>query len=594
MAEQINYPLALTVSVDWILVAANPENPYAWVKAFVDSLKFALSLIPPGRPKLEATYDEAVIFSDFGSPTLHLLGLGAGQCLSKGIALSDPEAGPWFGPYFAAAVRVEEIIRWHNISAELGALEAQTLTACMHEAGNPPVPANGAIRAVEAAWQAFQAEVHPANDPSRLLFHQLANQANAYPQAGLEIGISSQWLAQNQTPGGPPPPQTPPPPTGDKGSPGHLPNFIIQQLGSILQHEPPGRPIYYQGQFTGSYAASWWDPSNAQLAKVWPGFQLGTLASTPPGPSTINIGLDNGQTVHGQVILRVQFEGGPYPTAHAEFYVDGQLIGTEPAETTNRDRPVTVILYWLTTIVIDGLHTLNVRWVGHLGTVHAQKSTTVNVKNKPEAPPPPPPPPPPPTCPSGYAWNPKTEKCEPIPPIPIPIPWDIWFPPCEEQQKCEDLSAEAIALMQGLANIAAALNQIFRGQNSDTLDPCCHQLIVVITSITTQLHGLLLHFDNAPSINNLLAPLGSIARALADIFKVLETGSGDLQPVVDAIDRLTKATDDCLCKELTRVADALEPGLEDFSDLDAKNKAIQKFLLEQNMTPPELAQIMSG
>src|SRR5271167_877694 len=73
-----------------------------------------------GRPTMEATYDEAKTFITRASPSLKMLGVGAARCLNDGIPLSSPSAGPIFGPYFSAAVTIENAIRWGSQTTSVG------------------------------------------------------------------------------------------------------------------------------------------------------------------------------------------------------------------------------------------------------------------------------------------------------------------------------------------------------------------------------------------------------------------------------------------------------------------------------------------
>ena len=106
-----------------------------------------------GRPKMQATYDEAVIFMRRRSPALRLLGIGAGYLLERGIPISSPTAGPWFGPYYQAALVVENAIRWGvlGLNASVQRVDNLTLTAAMHEAGNPG-SGSATMNAIDAAW----------------------------------------------------------------------------------------------------------------------------------------------------------------------------------------------------------------------------------------------------------------------------------------------------------------------------------------------------------------------------------------------------------------------------------------------------------
>ena len=117
-----------------------------------------------GRPKMQATYDEAVIFMRRRSPALRLLGIGAGYLLERGIPISSPTAGPWFGPYYQAALVVENAIRWgvsglnaksrrwqRNHERDCVQRVDKTLTAAMHEAGNPG-SGSATMNAIDAAW----------------------------------------------------------------------------------------------------------------------------------------------------------------------------------------------------------------------------------------------------------------------------------------------------------------------------------------------------------------------------------------------------------------------------------------------------------
>jgi hypothetical protein len=78
------------------------------------------------------------------------------------------------------------------------------------------------------------------------------------------------------------PPAAPGSPRGSV--PGVLPQQYRSQLGAIVKLTPPGRPLIFEGQPTGLYAATWYQPAQAELAATFPGLTLGQEVSTPPPP----------------------------------------------------------------------------------------------------------------------------------------------------------------------------------------------------------------------------------------------------------------------------------------------------------------------
>lgn len=504
-----------------------------------------------GRPKMTATIDEARVLKGYSSPVLQTLAVGAAKLVNAGIPVSSPDAGPLFGQFFVAAQKIENAIRFGNQSAGSIDLTNATLTNVLHESGNPGVAGTQTLQATQNAWDRFHVGQAIPGSAAYTAVKALANQGGSDPASTLSRSWAQTYISHNpgQFPE-PPPPPPPPPPPGGGGPPGVIPQAYAQALGSVIQNGPPGREIYYRGQPTGKYAVSWYDPPPGLLNSVFPGLSLGQLVQTTPhgGVPTIHLGEQISQVLHDTVVLTAQLHGGPYPQAHVEWRVDGQLDHEDIAETTTGYLDVTVGWQWNTKTVPNGNHNLNLRWVGHLGTIHEQISETVRVQNA--------------TsdgggnggqhqhqCPPGYGWNPKTERCEPIPPPPIPLPWDVWFKPCEEVPNCQNLGSEALAVVQSIANVAAALNQIFRGQQSATMDPCCHSILIALTDINNQIVQLVNRFPAGHDVTRLIQPLDNIVNGLHSLAATVEklksggTEVCDLKPVVEQLKKANEQRD---------------------------------------------------
>lgn len=155
-----------------------------------------------GRPTMQATIDQAQTLKGYQSPVLQLLATGAAILASNNIPISSPEAAPIFGQFFAAAVYLENAIRWRSQSANVGQLDALTLKQALTEAGNPGVAGNATLTAIESAWSAYS-----TNDPTYAAMQVIANWT--YTDAGhaLAEGVAKKFLAQNP-PGAAAPPAT--------------------------------------------------------------------------------------------------------------------------------------------------------------------------------------------------------------------------------------------------------------------------------------------------------------------------------------------------------------------------------------------------
>lgn len=570
-----------------------------------------------GRPTLEATADEAKIFKRYSSPVTQLLAMGNAQLLRRGIPVSSPSAAHIFGPFFGAAQRLENATRFGNQDRGSTELTNATITQAMYEAGNPGKAGTATLEALQAAYNVFVAGRPIPGDSAYSALKALAEQTLGDAASELSRGWANRYIHSHPSqfpspaphPGTPPPPQPPPPPAPPaKPTPGVIPQKYAQQLGSIIQHGPPGRPIYIENVSTGKWAAQWYDPTPANLEQTFPGLTLGPLQTVPsgPAPAVITFGQHTGEVVHGVITLQATFQGGPYPTAHANWLLDNRQIAETPAETTHPQQPVTVRHQWDSRSTDNGDHQLGVQWRGERNLLHGEHTITLRVQNgkpgngggphpppPPPHKPPPPPPPPPPKCPEGYRWNPQTEKCEPLPPPPPQLPWDQWFDICREVPNCQNLSQEALAVTQSIANVAGALNQIFRSQQTETLDPCCHQLIVVLASINTSIATLAAAVHAAPTVTALVSPLDAIARAVETIVSELAhagppAGGADGAATKEAVKAL-----DCICKELTRIADETTAPFTGFDELITHAKARQKWKADNDMTPADLRQIMT-
>jgi len=597
---------ALETALTAALEVAEGKIPWVAIGNFIfEEIMHAIGVPTPmealmgafvGRPTLAATVSEAQVFRQYSSPVAKTLAMGATQLLNANIPISSPDAGPIFGRFFVAAQHIENAIRFGDETPAHVNLTNETLSAAMHEAGNYPGAGTATLQTLQDVWTRLIAGQPTPGPSAYTAIKALADNQEGDPAHWISKAWAQAYINRfpYQFPTTPPPKPPPPPPT--RGTPGMLPAAYRQQLGQIVQNEPPGRPIYYLGQNTGDYAAPWYQPTPANLASTFPGLTLGQLVTktpTPSTPATITFNQPFDQTVKGIITLQVTLEGGPYPSAHAEFRLGGKVIGDQPAETTTPTEKITVRQDLDTRHYPDGAWTITVLWIGHLGTVHDSQSTVINIENA-SPPPPPPPPPPPKTCPPGFAWNPQTEQCEPLPPPPIPLPWDIWFDVCREKPDCTALSNDAAALVQSIANVALAVGQFIPSLRQETVDPCCQAVVSAITAINHQLAALTKDIAGKKDVNAIAPVLWSIANSLGGIRTAAGNENNHLVQIAEALDRLNVEIKEC-CKAGPAIE--LDKLLHEFQMLN-HNLDVPKPIIDQLVTlgimPDEMGQLATG
>lgn len=511
-----------------------------------------------GRPTLEATIDEARIFNQYASPVLKFLAIGAAHLVHQDIPISSDEAGPIFGKFFAAAVDLENIIRWHERTPHLASLDAQTLSVAMTEAGNPRTAGTATLQAIEAAWQTFEGLEHPADSPARNLIEQMYQQTTSTPQAELEKGWAGSWLNAHpvqtiSSTGG----TTPPP----GSTPGHLPPSYSQQLGNVVEPGPYGRPIYFDGQPTGKYAVSWYNPAPSQLAKTFPGLTLGQLhpPPTPPAPGApakppgapppaqaphqgLTIGVQFGQVLTDTVSIPVhesQFDTENYPHATLVWFLDNQQMGTGEHLPLNTRQHA------------NGEHHLKVILRGQRGEIHDQSTTSITIRNQHEPPPPqkgPTPPPPPPR---------PIANGDGTPPPPIP--------PIEGQEA--------------------------------TLATCCYELLLMLFQLVMQTWFIGKHQPaEAAALTAIAGELAIGSTAAHGIVEALTTIAGKLPPstdyaalvdgvkcICDAIKGFAPGSTDGIAEQLKRIADEQQAhDAEDIASPELLDTLVAQGLLDED------------
>jgi hypothetical protein len=179
-----------------------------------DPLSEFISLFS-GRPTLQATLDVASIYDGYTSPTLKMLALGAAASLNAGLPLSQSSGDPIFGPYFEAALRIEQAIRWSAIDGSTQAVESATLASVLNEASNPGTVGTATLQAVESAFQAFSAGNWPGGSNPTAIITQLADTTYTDQASLLAQGWAQSWLGEKPvkpaaTPATPPAPAQPP------------------------------------------------------------------------------------------------------------------------------------------------------------------------------------------------------------------------------------------------------------------------------------------------------------------------------------------------------------------------------------------------
>lgn len=175
-----------------------------------------------------ATADIAGAGSNYSDPIIKLLSAGAANLPSgTPISASDGSASS-FGPYFDAARRAEDLIRWGSggtTDKNAQALDATTLKNALTEMGNPGKAGTGTLTGIQDAWNKF-IQNNPEGSPGWNQLLQLQNQ-----MSGPEKAIFEQFFKGGGGDGGPgQPPGSPPgvPP----GSPPNLPGLSFNPISA--------------------------------------------------------------------------------------------------------------------------------------------------------------------------------------------------------------------------------------------------------------------------------------------------------------------------------------------------------------------------
>jgi hypothetical protein len=111
-----------------------------------------------------ATSDIASGAGAYSDPVISLLGEGA-TALGGNTPVSSPSAGPTYGPYFDAARKWEDLLRWGPgglTDPKAEALDATTLKNAMTELGNPGT-GTGTLQALQQAFQSGSKYLTPDN-----------------------------------------------------------------------------------------------------------------------------------------------------------------------------------------------------------------------------------------------------------------------------------------------------------------------------------------------------------------------------------------------------------------------------------------------
>ncbi|HKD78800.1 MAG TPA: hypothetical protein VKH81_03855 [Candidatus Angelobacter sp.] len=436
-----------------------------------------------GRPKMEATYDEAKAFMARRSPALRMLGVGASKALHAGIPLSSPEVGPIFGPYYQAALVIENALRWGSQNQSVTNVDNATLTAAMHEAGNPGEAGTATMDAMDRAWEVAGEDVNKVNSLRAL---------QIWTGAGLAADLIRAFGQQYNTKFNPGPVGTP------TGQPTLPPPPVIPAPQPTPPPPPPSMP-----------------------------------APLVTGQIFIDLPFDAG--LHGDHEFTTQVQGGPFPTAHLDIKLDGQEIQRLPAGTHDGHTPIHVTTTLHTQQYKDGPHRLHIQWTGERGLVHAEITTLIQFANHgSEAPPPPPKP--------------------PLPPPPA-IPWEDWFKVCAEVPNCEHLSDEGLAVVQSISNVAFVLNHLFQAQSNVQEDPCCQQLIAILTQVNNSVAALG-HFMPTP-LN--LTPIVEQLKCICDQITNVAVDIKVEKPDLDALIAELHQDNHLLLEELEKTRETLIP-----------------------------------
>jgi hypothetical protein len=582
-----------------------------------------------GRPQMQATYDQAILLVKRGSPVLRLLGEGAGLCLQHGIPVSSPDAGPLMGPYFFAAVIIENCIRWGAQSSIYTKLDDATLTNCLHEAGNPGIAGSATLDAVDAAWyRLFQFAQGIA------CIRELINWPLGGPGDDLIRHFGEEFNRRHPlpppptpTPPPPPPPTTPPPPATSthniviNNPPGEV--FTGTGLFSATVKGGPNPTAHVGWTIDGVHAAgptpagtqdsvtpltitaqwsslqtpngdhllgaNWWTTLGVLIVNADPvHITVANGVSPPPPPPpppppggvSCNISLSSGQVLSGTVPITATLQGGPYPNAGLQWLIDGSVKSFVAAPTTSATVPLTVTVPLDTTQLSNGNHTISINWVGSAGEVHCSSSVPVVIDNG--LPPPPPPP--------------------IIIPQPQPGPTPDEFRNC-----CDELMNMLAQIANAIGAIVPALIRAFQpgGTTPPPTEPdyssILRQLLNYLLSLATTLSGIL------GWLNQITATLAGEAVSLQNLSAMPQIVT-TLTAIQQAILSL-RETDpnylrelECICQALQAIAKTI--GSVDVSGIvhelsrsNADNQVPQSWidaLVGTESIPPELVQLYQG
>lgn len=302
-------------------------------------------------------------------------------------------------------------------------------------------------------------------------------------------------------------------------------------------------------------------------------FTIDNAAPPPPAPkpASLIINLSENQTVSGIITLGATVQGGPYPNAFLKWSLDGTAIAEIVAQAPDGSTPYHYSVQWNTNSVGDGQHNMRVDWINEPSTTITFVIITIRIHNHVDG--------------GGNGGG--------IGTLPD-LGWSQIFKPCLEQPACSSLSPDGTGVIQGLANLALIADEWLRQFEHPAEDPCCRDVVNALHSITSVMTNMLVAVQNAVQVDVLIPGLHTIATAIQQLKVTVNlSGSGPLHVAV-TLPPQAMLDLNCLCSELTRVADALTGSNEDFSDVAVTLEAMQRFMIDAEMTPPALAQIVTS
>jgi len=195
----------------WIELGEMAYDLMAQIFGLPDPLDLFISLFD-GRPTLQATADIASLLNKYTSPTIKFLALGAAASLNAGVPLSASSGDPIFGPYFGAALGVENALRWGNQNPQAINLDDTTLTTALHEGGNPGQSGTPTLDAIQQTYEQFLSGQPKPGDATYLEIERLSQLPETDATTLMIVGWSSATISAGLVPGaapGHPAPQTP-------------------------------------------------------------------------------------------------------------------------------------------------------------------------------------------------------------------------------------------------------------------------------------------------------------------------------------------------------------------------------------------------